>query len=56
VIPNAFAGVGNPIRLPGLALAQAMNSGTVPVGTDGFTPTKFRSRLMARTGAMSRMN
>src|SRR5262249_23310450 len=41
--------------LPGLALAWAMNSGTVMAGTDGGTAMTFASRLMAAIGAVSRM-
>ena len=41
--------------LPGLALAYAMNSGTVLAGTDGFTTIMWGSRLMAAIGAMSRI-
>ena len=41
--------------LPGLALAKAMNSGTVLAGTDGFTSMTLGTRIMPATGAMSRM-
>ena len=41
--------------LPGLALAKAMNSGTVLAGNAGTTTMTAGSRLMPATGAMSRM-
>ena len=41
--------------LPGLALAYAMNSGTVLAANDGFTSRTKESLLMLATGTMSRM-
>src|SRR5262245_18762969 len=41
--------------LPGLALAYAINSGTVLAGTDGFTSIRLGNRTMPATGAMSRI-
>jgi hypothetical protein len=41
--------------LPGLALAKAMNSGTVLAGNDGFTSMTLARRPMNAIGAMSRM-
>src|SRR5215510_10118568 len=41
--------------LPGLALAWAMNSGTVATGSDGFTCMTCGTRWMLATGAISRM-
>jgi hypothetical protein len=43
------------LTLPGLALAQAINSGMVLAGTDGFTTMRVGNRTMPATGAMSRM-
>ncbi len=39
----------------GLALAYAMNSGTVMAGKDGLTTITLATRVMPPTGAMSRM-
>jgi hypothetical protein len=44
------------LSLPGLALAWAMNSGTVFAGNDGLTSKARVSRLILATGAMSLMN
>ena len=41
--------------LPGLAVANVMNSGTVLAGTDRLTSKTFARRMMGATGAMSRM-
>jgi hypothetical protein len=41
--------------LPGLALAYAMNSGTVLAGTDGCTSMTRGTLATLATGAMSRM-
>jgi hypothetical protein len=41
--------------LPGLALAWAMNSGTVLAGNEGFTSMIFGAVSRLATGAMSRM-
>src|SRR5215467_2678313 len=41
--------------LPGLALAWAMNSGTVLAGNDGLTSKTKESLLMLATGSMSRV-
>src|SRR6516165_4088070 len=41
--------------LPGLALAYAMNSGTVLAGTDGWISITLGTRSMPATGAMSWM-
>ncbi len=54
-ICGAVPGPGDArLSLPGLALACAMNSGTVFAGNDGGTSMKRASRLMLATGAMSR--
>jgi hypothetical protein len=42
--------------LPALALASAMNSGTVLAGTDGLTTVTYGSLPRLATDAMSRMN
>src|SRR5207249_1399542 len=41
------------LSLPGLALAYAMNSGTVVAGTEGFTAITLAARTMPATGAIS---
>jgi hypothetical protein len=43
------------LMMPGLAFAYAMNSVTVLAGTEGLTTMTLGSRLIAATGAMSRM-
>jgi hypothetical protein len=42
--------------LPGLALAWAMNSGTLFTGSDGFTCMSWGTRTMLAIGAVSRIN
>jgi hypothetical protein len=43
------------LSFPGLAIAKAINSGTVFPGTDGWVTMTRGSRLILATGAMSRM-
>ena len=41
------------LSLPGLALAYAISSGMVLIGSEGFTTTTLGKRIMPATGAMS---
>src|SRR5258708_20091148 len=48
--------VGAPkFSFPGLALAYAISCGIVSTGSDGVTETRFGTRRIPATGAMSRM-
>ena len=48
--PARWAVVDAMLSLPGLALAYAMNSGTVFAATDGWTTITSGTRMMPATG------